>query len=97
VHRHITKEPTILVEEGIEDTWLSLPVDTNTIPKLKLKLLPRHSKASTVNNLEDMANSPVDMVNNKDRENGRLNNHLPHTINQGNNRGTTPISPEITT
>jgi hypothetical protein len=63
-------------EEGIGDILPNQLVDTNTIPKLRLKLLPKLSRVNILN--KHTANNQGDT--NKVKENGHLNNLLKHTI-----------------
>jgi hypothetical protein len=67
-------------EEGIEDIQPSQLVDTNTTPKLRLKLLPKLRQVNTDNKHTD--NNPA--VTSRGKENGHLNNLLKHTTNLDN-------------
>ena len=71
-----------MVEEEIEDIQPSQLLDTNTIPKLRHKLLPRPRLANTLNKImvnKIMVNNQEDINKDKDKENGPLNNLLKHT------------------
>lgn len=81
MHRHIINR-TITEEEEIEDTLPSQLVDTITIPKSKLKLLPRLSKGNTVNNNTVNNQEDTNKVKVKDKDNGHPNNLLKHTISR---------------
>jgi hypothetical protein len=65
-----------MVEEGIGDIQPNQLVDTNTTPKLRLKLLPKPSRVNTDN--KHTVNNQGDT--NKVKESGHLNNRLKHTI-----------------
>jgi hypothetical protein len=69
-------------EEGIEDIQPNQLVDTNTTPKLRLKLLPKLRPVNTLNKVMD--NNQEGINKDKDRENGHLNNLLKRTTNPDN-------------
>jgi hypothetical protein len=71
-----------MAEEGIEDIQPNQLVDTNTTPKLRLKLLPRLRQVNILNKV--MVNNQGDINKDKDRENGHLNNLLKHTTSPDN-------------
>jgi hypothetical protein len=71
-----------MAEEGIEDIQPNQLVDTNTTPKLRLKLLPKLNQVNTLNKV--MVNNQEDINKDKDKENGHLNNLLKRTTNPDN-------------
>jgi hypothetical protein len=71
-----------MAEEGIEDIQPNQLVDTNTTPKLRLKLLPKLRQVNTLN--RHMVNNLEDINKDKDKENGHLNNLLKRTTNPDN-------------
>lgn len=71
-----------MAEEGIEDIQPNQLVDTNTTPKLRLKLLPKLRQVNILNKV--MVNNQEDINKDRDKENGHLNNLLKHTINPVN-------------
>lgn len=78
-----------MVEEEIEDIQPSQLLDTNTIPKLRHKLLPRPRLANTLNKImvnKIMVNNQEDINKHKDKdkENGHLNNLLKRTTSPVN-------------
>jgi hypothetical protein len=71
-----------MAEEGIEDIQPNQLVDTNTTPKLRLKLLPKLRQVNILNKV--MVNNLEDINKDKDKENGHLNNLLKRTTNPDN-------------
>jgi membrane-associated HD superfamily phosphohydrolase len=71
-----------MVEEGIEDIQPNQLVDTNTTPKLRLKLLPKLRQVNILNKV--MVNNQEDINKDKTKENGHLNSLLKRTTNPDN-------------